>query len=189
MGSEPHVPSHGIIKRFGRWWARTKQYVEENTYLDAGAEFVFVFIVSNSPFLFAFLTTLLSSQEVEPNSAGALTVLKELVKPGEILFYVAALLAPFCYVLVRFHRARRVFPLFGFAIIVLILVYGSCTVLLVVYRVHSLKNPALVEVFAFYLYCISVFLWYVALVFQRKLEKLTTLPRSGAEEILRGLNG
>lgn len=159
-------------------------------YVDPAWEFLTVYIISNVPFIALILMHLAGTKGALANLETIYNVIAENVKSGEILIYVSALLAPFVYIMIQYHRARRHFPLYGFFLLMTAGVYTYCLLVFSMYRLDRIKNLSFVSETSVYFYGAALVLWYFSLVFQRKLQKRPIIPEiSGAQHILDGLGG
>ena len=147
------------------WWGK-------NSYTDALTEFTVVFLLSNLPFLFFVFSYYLDTPGSSPSFNSAADAIRNNWKPGEILIFVAALLAPVSYLMTKFHRAKRHMPGYLVLSIVLLLMYLGSSTIFAYDRLHAIKNEEFGRATAIWLYVVAALIWYIGLVFQRKLFEL-----------------
>src|SRR5687768_5821722 len=78
---------------------------DESILADSFVEFITVVVLSNLPFLLLIVFYYFNDPNPEFTLPAAFRVIAQLWKPGEILVYVSALLAPFAFVIYKYHRA------------------------------------------------------------------------------------
>ena len=160
----------------------------ENDYIEALYELVVVWIVSNSPLAALILIHVASHEQASFESARGVVI--ENLKAGEILIYVAALLAPFVYTMIGYHRALKRLPFYAFFLLLQLAIYAYCAIVFGLYRTGQLKNATLIPNWSVIVYSAALLLWYWSVVLDRKLTRTTTVaPPSGGEKLLQELGG
>src|SRR5258705_8222781 len=117
----------------------------ENPWIDAGVEFVTVFVLSNVPFVFLVFGHFISTKGADVSWSAALDVVRTHWKPGEILIFVSALLGPFCFVMYQYHRARRHMPGYWFFLVALLFLYPGAAYIFATDRLGGIRNEEFVR--------------------------------------------
>ena len=159
------LPSGRDIKRrLATWWS-------ESVYVDASKEFLIVFLLSNLPFGCLILSHYLNTKGAPFSWEVVSGVISNNWKPGEILILVSALLAPFSFLLTVYHRARRHMPGYSILSVLLLIMYVGSSYIFAYDRMSAIKNEEFIRSSALALYCVAIVIWYIGLVFQRKLNR------------------
>lgn len=179
------------IRRFGQSLRRIVSWCTDNIYFDAAIEFITVYLLSNLPFLFLILSHYLNTPGIQLSWAESFNVIKENWRAGEILIFVSALLAPFCYVMYLYNRARRHMPGYWYFLIVLLFLYPASSYIFAHDRLAAIRNENFVQNSSLTLYSMALAIWYMGLVFQRRLAKPPIDDSSGradrmAEQLSQG---
>lgn len=158
-------------------------------YVDALEEFITVYIISNLPFLSIAIYETASTKEATFTIETLINIAVENFGSGEIFIYVSTLLAPAVYMMVKYHRARRHFPLFSLFITFQLIIFLICILFFVMNRSDQIRNIDFVNSWSLVIYIGALIYWYAALVFGRRLEEENPYKdqQSGAESILKGL--
>jgi len=143
----------------------------ENDYIDAAKEFLTVYLLSNLPFGFLVLSHYLNNANIDVSWTVVAGVLQKNWKPGEILIFMSALLAPFCFVMCQYNRARRHMPGYWLFLFALVTLYPAASYIFAHDRLSAIKNEEFVRNSSLTLYVIALAIWYFGLVFQRQLHK------------------
>lgn len=170
--------------------SRFKKFTERyEIYIESAAEFLTVFFVSNGPFIVLILMHLFGTEKAQPDLSTLTQVIYSNMQSGEIFIYISALLAPFFWVIIQYHRAKENLPYFAVFLIATGIAYVAGAIVFSMYRLGSIKNAALVSEVSIYFYVFSLIIWYFSLVFAKKLAKSMhpSQRKSGAEVLLAGL--
>lgn len=166
----------------GSHWRTFVEGWQRNHWSDSATEFLVVFLLSNLPFLVLIVIDFLTTLGSDVTFGGAVNVIRHNWKPGEILIFVSALLAPVSYLMTKYHRANRHMTGFTFLSLVLLLMYVGSSIVFALDRLHSIHNEEVSKNIALGLYATAVVIWYLSLVFQRKLEHPPIQPDGNAAD-------
>jgi hypothetical protein len=130
---------------------------------EASTQFGVVFLISMLP---PILTALIQFVRLSTSNG---TGQYEFISPGELLVSVTALIAPSLWVMIDYHRRRKVFEDFIFFTMAVIILIAASTALFVMDKIHSpMSANRSLEVGA-YLYAFGLLLWYLSLLYQARL--------------------
>jgi hypothetical protein len=156
-------------------------------YIESAREFLWVYLVSNIPFLALVLMHVIGTKGAKADAVTIVEVISNNVQSGEIFIYISALLAPFVYVMIQFVRARRHMPLYSLFFILTVACYVYSFLVFGMHRLGRIENHDFVASTSIWFYITALVLWYFSLVFSKKLAKPPAEEDSGAQKILNNL--
>lgn len=151
-------------------------------------EGVVTYFVSNLPYLFLLFAFFLHTQDARYEGATVYEALASQIRPGEVFVYISTLLAPTVWVMVYHWRARRHAVLFWFllgfqwlALLPAAYMYGAD-------KMNAEINEQFATNAAIVIYCITLGVWYFALVFQKKkIDSIGGESEESGSDVLRKL--
>lgn len=158
------------------------RFADAKAHGKAVTEFLYFWVVSTLPILFALLITTL----IPTGSGGYLgvnTALRNILKPAEIFIFVNTLVAPVIFVMYKYNRDNLRFENFLGILVTAVLVIVTSAI------VYALKghippdNKALVYAAAI-LYGLAVLLRYLALVYDNLRSDYPEKKRKGENELM-----
>ncbi len=150
----------------------------------AAVEAIVVYGISNIPILALTLVSFL--RDNENPYATVISNLKDVMNGGDVFIYVSALIAPVVWVLIaRAREAHRVLAGLYWVLLLLIIVFSAFSFQEV--RLTENINQNALDFTAIVLYCVSLMLWYGAIVYTRFVESYE--PKKSGNSVLDGLQG
>lgn len=150
----------------------------------AATETIIVYFISNLPIMFLAWASLSSNST---NSSDALVLnIGSLIKGGEVFIYVSAILAPVVWALIAYFKdTHRI--LAGLYLLALIIILPFSAFSFQQVRLTENLNQGAIDISALLLYCVSLILWFGAVVYTRFIE---SYERSDSgNSVLDGLRG
>jgi|GEM_PF-3636899 len=156
------------------------------------AETFLVLILSNVPFYFLTLQYVTDTAGASITFATALHVIQQNVRPGEVLAYIATILAAsIVYFIIR-PKIARLHPItFTVCTIAPIAVLFFATPIYMADRYKKAANEEFMTNYSLFLFFTALALWTYSTFMQRRIEAArppVSLP-DGAQEIIRRLGG
>lgn len=143
-------------------------------------EISFTLVVSNLALLFLIFVYLVEIEGADLTASMAIGVIKNNVKPGEVLVYLLALVAPTLWLMLANWRARRHAFLYSTLLMVQLLVIALAAYVYGASKFERALNARFVSDFALGAFLVGVLVWLVVLVYVRWLP--TQLQRKNTEQ-------
>lgn len=163
-------------------------YERYKYYVDSLLECILIFIISNIPFAVLVISSIADNKNYSFCWDSIRKIIGQNIAIGEVLVYISALIAPVMAVMIKYHRARRHFPMFTMLFFVQTLVVVVAVIFFMKYKSGPIVNLEFVSSGSFFLYIISLIMWYISIVYEKKLvDNPYKNEKSGAESILEKL--
>lgn len=170
------------------WFKEKLVDLLDSAYITALLELISTYVFSNTPFIALVIYEIFSRQDAKFDTGSIYCILASNIISGEIFIYIATLVAPGIYLMIKYNRARRHFYAFPFFFYGQFVIIFLCLIFFVMNRSDKIENISLINNWSLTLYIFSILYWYASLVFSRKLESPPRRGRTGSENILSELN-
>lgn len=140
-----------------------------NHYFASAVEVVFTLCVSNLAILIGVFVSQLTSEQTQSTWVVFSSIIAKNIKATEILVFILGFIAPAIWIMVSHFRSWKHAKLWFLFFAIQIGVVGSTGIIFALSLIGALKNQALAESWANLCLALALIVWYVTLVYQKKI--------------------
>jgi len=161
-----------------------RKYIPESFW-----QLITVWVLSNVPWLLLIAFSVYGKEDADIWNIASNVAIQNFTA-SNLVFYVAALMAPLLWVFIDCFGKRTWVPLFKtflFAIVIIMIILSA---ILFLNSIHQLNNKSLVDSTFIWFYVVAIFIWYVSIFYSKALDDAKPpLSTDSPDEILKGLQG